>query len=60
MGVDCSGGDGTGRQGNRRVRARVRAGHSTARPGHEHAHGGWCGGRARLLVVHGKGGSGGG
>ena len=52
MEVDCSGGGGTGRQGNGRLRARVRAGHSTARPGHEHVCGGWCGGRALLLVVH--------
>ena len=53
MGVGCSGGGGTGRQGNGRLRAWVRAGHSMARPGHEHARSGWCGGRAQLLVSHG-------
>ena len=52
MGVGCIGGGGIGRQGNGRLRARVRVGHNTARPGHEHASGCWCRGRARLLVSH--------
>ena len=55
--MGCSGGGGTGKQGNGWLRARVRAGNSTARPGHEHTRGGWCGGSARLLVAHDKGGS---
>ena len=60
-GLGCAngGGTGSGLQWGRRhcwdrardtltcLRARVRAGHGTVRPGNEHARCGWCGGRAQ-------------